>query len=92
MQSDWHATCYAMTYSVARWPSGLERRTGDRVDLGSNPAGTTSLWNLGNSVYPTLPVSFGGDTNSHHTLLAYMPGEVKYPIQKCVTCCGLHHS
>ena len=46
----------------ARWPSGLEHWTGDRVVLGSNPAAATSLQNFGNSVYPALPVSFGGDT------------------------------
>ena len=27
---------------------------------GSNPAGAISLRNFGNSIYPTLPVSFGG--------------------------------
>ena len=32
------------------------------------------LRNFGNSVYPTLPVSFGGDTKSH---LVSMPGEEK---------------
>ena len=47
---------------VVRWPSWSERRTGDRVVLGSNPAGITSLWNFDNCVYPTLQVSFGGDT------------------------------
>ena len=31
-------------------PSGLERRTGDRVVLGSNPTGGTLLRNFGNSV------------------------------------------
>ena len=36
----------------ARWPSGLERWTGDRVVLGSNPAVATLLRNFGNSVYP----------------------------------------
>ena len=34
-------------YTVAQW---LERRTGDRGVLGSNPAGATSLRNFGNSV------------------------------------------
>ena len=29
-------------------PSGLERWTGDRVVLGSNPAGGTSFWNFAN--------------------------------------------
>ena len=54
----------------ARWPSGLEHWTGDRVVLGSNPDAATSLRNFGNSVYPTLPVSFGGDTKSRWSLLS----------------------
>ena len=47
-----------------RCPSSLERsRFSDRLVLGSNPAGATSLQNFGgNSIYPTLPVSFGGYT------------------------------
>ena len=52
---------------VAQW---LELRTGDRVVLGSNPAGGTSLQNCDNSVYPTLPVSFGGDTKIRRSLLS----------------------
>ena len=31
---------------------------------------TTSLRNFGNSVYPALPVSFGGDTKIHRSLLS----------------------
>ena len=54
----------------ARWPSGLERWIGDRVVLGSNPPAATSLRNFGNSVYPALPVSFGGDTKSRRFLLS----------------------
>ena len=46
----------------AWWSSGLERWPGDWVVLGSNPAAATSLRNFGNSVDPTLPMSFGGDT------------------------------
>ena len=53
-----------------RWPSGLEHWTGDRVVLGSNPAEATSFRNFGNSVYPTMPVSFGGDTKSCPSLLS----------------------
>ena len=34
--------------------------SGERVVLGSNPAAAHSLRNCGNSVYPALPVSFGG--------------------------------
>ena len=48
----------------------LERWTGDRVVLGSNPAGGISLRNFGNSVYPALPVSFGRDTKSRRSLLS----------------------
>ena len=47
----------------ARWPSGLERWSG------SNPGAVTSLRNFGNSVYPALPVSFGGYTKSRRSLL-----------------------
>ena len=40
------------------------------MDLGSNPAAATSLRNFGNSVYPALPVFFGGDTKSRRSLLS----------------------
>ena len=47
---------------VAEWVRALAW-TGDRVVLArSNPAAATSLQNFSNSVYPALPVSFGGDT------------------------------
>ena len=43
------------------------------------------IGNLGNSVYPTLPVSFGGDTKLVKAVgpfyLVSMPKEVKYPTQ-----------
>ena len=54
----------------AHWPSGLERWTGDRVVLVSNPGAATSLLNFGNSVYPAVPVCFGGDTKSRRSLLS----------------------
>ena len=54
----------------ARWPSGLEHWTGDRVVLGSNLAAAVSLRNFDNSVYPALPVAFGGDTKSRRSLLS----------------------
>ena len=57
-------------FRIARWPSGLEHRTGDPVVLGSNPAGAASLQNFGNAVYPTLPLSFGGDTKYRQSLLS----------------------
>ena len=53
-----------------RWPSGLERLTGDRTVEGSSPtAENFSLRNFGNSVYPALPLSFGGDSKSSWSLL-----------------------
>ena len=52
---------------MAEW---LRALTGDRVVLGSNPAAATSLRNFGNSVNPALPVSLGGDTKSHWSLLS----------------------
>ena len=70
----------------ARWPSGLERWTGDRTVRGSNPiAENFSLRNFGNSVYPALPVSFGGDTKSRRSLLSgvYARGS-KRPHQSAV--------
>ena len=78
----------------ARWPSGLERWTGDRTVQGSNPtAETFSLRNFGNSVYPALPVSFGGDTQSRRSLLSgvYARGS-KRPHQSALECVtgGLH--
>ena len=44
--------------SVSQW---LECMTVDQGVQGSNP-GRAPLRNFGKSVYPTLPVSFGGDT------------------------------
>ena len=84
---DWHLE----GHHGARWPSGLERWTGDRVVLGSNAATATSLRNFGNSVYPALPVSFGGDTKSRRSLLSGVSAtamEVKDPTSlhwKCAT-------
>ena len=72
----------------ARWPSGLERWTGDRTVRGSNPtAENFSLRNFGNSVYPALPVSFGGDTKSRRSLLSgvYARGS-KRPHQSALEC------
>ena len=70
------------------WPSGLERWTGDRTVWGSNPtAENFSLRNFGNSVYPALPVSFGGDTKSRRSLLSgvYARGS-KRPHQSALEC------
>ena len=79
---------------------GLERWTGDQVVLGSNPAAATSLRNFGNSIYPILPVTFGGDTNkntkSRLSLLSgvYAKGSKRShrSALECVTCRGLHHN
>ena len=65
-----HSSQYLFRISGARWPSGLDRWTGDRVGLDSNPAAVThSLRNFSNSVYLALLVSFGGDTKSRRSLL-----------------------
>ena len=53
--------------AVAEWVTALDWRP---VVVGSNPAVATSLWNLGNSIYPALQVSFGGDTRSRRSLLS----------------------
>ena len=63
----------------AQWPSGLECRTGDRMVQGSNPAGGTSLQNVGNSVNPCLSketLKTGGPF-----YWVSMPGEAKDPTQ-----------
>ena len=73
----------------------VHSRTGDRGVVGSNPIGSTLLRNFGNSVYPTLPVSVGGETKSRWSLL---PGvnargsKISHTGSKCVTCHGLHNS
>ena len=74
--------------AVAEWPSGLEHWTGDRTVRGSNPnAENFSLRNFGNSVYPALPVCFGGDTKSRRSLLSgvYARGS-KRPHQSVLEC------
>ena len=51
------------------------------------------LWNFGNSVYPTLRVSFGGDTKSRRSLLSSVYGwesKISHTGGKWVTCRGLH--
>ena len=75
-----------------RWPSGLERWTGDRAVLGSNPDAASSLLNFGNSIYPALQVSFGGDTKSLRSLLTgvYARGSKRSHQSALETCRGLH--
>ena len=85
--------CAHMFAPNARWTSGLESWTGDRVVLGSNPAAATSLRNIDNSVYPALRLSEETLKAVGPLYLVSMPGEVKYPTSlhwKCVTCRGLH--
>ena len=73
-----------------QWPSGLESRAGDRLVMGLNPAGGTSLWNFGNSIYPTLPVSFGGDTKIRRSLLSGVYArESKSSHQSALEMCNL---
>ena len=94
-----------------RWPSGLDSeresvgldRRPDCLGRVRIPLWKTSLRNFGNSVYPALPVSFGGDTKSRRSLLyLYLvsmampgPGEVKDPTSphwNVKLSGGLHHS
>ena len=82
---------------MAEWVRALAW-AGDRTVSrpGSNPATVTSLRNFGNSVYPALPVSFGGDTKSRRSLLSgvYARGSKRshQSALECVTtnCRGLH--
>ena len=53
----------------------------------SNPAGGTSLRNFGNSVYPTLPVSFVGPFYCFYA----RGSKISHTEGKCVTCRGLHN-
>ena len=79
--------------TMAQW---LDRRTGDRGILGSRILLVAlPLRNVANSVYPTLPVSFGGDTKSRRYLLSgvYARGsKISHTGGQCVTCVGLHNS
>ena len=63
--------------------------------IGLNPAGGTSLQNFGNSVYPALPVYFGGNTRSCRSLLfhGYARGsKMSHTGRKCLTCRRLQKS
>ena len=82
----WSLVCTSHTrlYSVL---SGIRTV----VVQGSNPATATySLRNFGNSVYPALPVSFGGDTKSCRSLLSgvYASGN-KISHQSAMEMCNL---
>ena len=52
---------------MAEWVRALAC-TGSRTGRVRIPLRTTLLRNFGNSVYPALPVSFGGDTKSRRSL------------------------
>ena len=58
----------------ARWPNGLQLwlglATGRSRPDSNAPAENVLLRNFGNSVYPALPVSFGGYTKSRRSLLS----------------------
>ena len=87
-----HTSYLSLSSAVAQW---LKCRPGDRGVLGSNPAGGTSLLNFGNSIYPTLPASFGGDAMCRCSLLygVYARGSnSSHTGCKGVTCRGLHNS
>ena len=49
-----------------------ERRSGDRVVglLVAMPADGASHRTFGNSIYPTLPLTFGGDSKSRRSVLS----------------------
>ena len=50
--------------------------------LGSNPTAVTLLGNFGNTDFPDLPVSFGGDTKAFGPFYRVsVPAELKYPTQ-----------
>ena len=73
-----------MLYNLggARWPSGLERWTGDRTVEGSNPTSENFLLrNFGNSVCPPLCQCLSEETLTAvgPFYLVSMPGEVKDP-------------
>ena len=70
--------------SIARVAQWLQRRTRDREVLGSNPAGTTSLQSFGNSVYPTLPVSFRGAVRPVYLLSKPEEVKISHNWGKCV--------
>ena len=82
---------------MAEWVRALAW-AGDRTVSrpGSNPATVTSLRNFGNSVYPALPVSFGGDTKSRRSLLSgvYARGSKRshQSALECVTVVDSTHS
>ena len=82
--------------AVAEWVRALAW-AGDRTVSrpGSSPATVTSLRNFGNSVYPALPVSFGGDTKSRRSLLSgvYARGSKRshQSALECVTVVDSYH-
>ena len=82
-----YSSCIKVSIGITgvRWPSGFACRTGDRVVLVSK----TSLRNFGNSVYPALPVSFGGYTKSCRSLLAGVYAMESRSHQSALEICNL---
>ena len=63
------------------------------VGRGGSSVVGAPLQNLGKFVYPTLPVSFGGDTKRHRSLLSGVyarVSKISHTGGKCVTCRGLY--
>ena len=73
---------------MAEWVRALAW-TGDRTVLTGfeSHCGKPSLRNFGNSIYPALPMSFGGDTKSSRSLLFGVYARVsKIPHQSALDC------
>ena len=71
---------------MAEWVRALAW-TGDRPVPGRVriPLRKTSLRNFGNSIYPALPVSFGGDTKIRRSLLSGVKDPTSSHRNSCVT-------
>ena len=87
-----------MTIKIVNWyvgggggavPEWVRASTGDRTVDGSSTTTVAnfSLRNFGNSIYPALPVSYGGDSKSRRSLLSgvYARGS-KRPHQSALEC------
>ena len=76
--------------AVDQWLESATNNRGSWVRFPLAPLG-----NVGNFIYPTLPVSFGRDTKTCWSLLSavYARGSKRaHTGGKCVTCRGLHNS
>ena len=70
--------------AVAEWVR-VSACTGDRTARVRIPLRTTSLQNIGNSVYPALPLSFGGNTKSLSGVYARGSKRSHQSALECVT-------